>query len=58
MDSNLQILSKEIDKLRSKLYQLILSKSLTDNEVVNYSQELDKLLVKYHNVRKLLKRVA
>lgn len=58
MDSNLEVLVNEIDELRNKLYQLILNKALTDSEVVTYSQELDKLLVKYHNTRKLLRKAA
>lgn len=58
MDSNLELLITEIDELRNKLYQLILYRSLTDDKVVTYSQKLDKLLVKYHDARKLLQKVA
>ena len=58
MDSSLELLIGEIDKLRNKLYQLILYRSLTDDKVVTYSQELDKLLVKYHNAQKLLAKAA
>lgn len=58
MDYNLELLISEIDELRNKLYQLILYRSLTDDKVVTYSQKLDKLLVKYHNARKLLKQAA
>lgn len=58
MDSSLKVLVSRIEDLRNKLYQLILYRSLTDDKVVTYSQELDKLLVKYHNAQKLLTKAA
>lgn len=58
MNYNLNLLVSEIDELRNKLYQLLLYNSLTDDKVVTYSQKLDKLLVEYHNARKLLKKAS
>lgn len=40
-------LINKIESLRNKLHFLILIKELTDIEVVDCSQELDKLLVQY-----------
>lgn len=58
MNYNLDFLISEIDNLRNKLHELLLSNSLTDDNVITYSQKLDKLLVDYHNARKLLKKVS
>lgn len=42
-------MNKQIELLRNKLEMLIAEKnSLVDNEVVSVSQELDKLIIKYH----------
>jgi hypothetical protein len=40
-------LRDNIERLREQLCFLILSKELIDIEVINCSQELDKLLVEY-----------
>lgn len=40
-------LRDKIERLREQLCFLLLSKELTDIEVVNCSQELDKLIVQY-----------
>lgn len=40
-------LRDKIERLREQLCFLILNKELTDIEVVNCSQKLDKLLVQY-----------
>ncbi|MHC1684588.1 MAG: aspartyl-phosphate phosphatase Spo0E family protein [Clostridiaceae bacterium] len=41
-------LTIKIKNLRNNLHFLILNKGLTDNEVLSCSQELDKLIVEYH----------
>lgn len=40
-------LRDEIERLREQLCFLLLSKELTDIEVVTYSQKLDELLAQY-----------
>lgn len=50
MNPEIKILNLEIDKARTMLYKLTNNKSLTDSNVVFYSQKLDKLLNKYHEL--------
>jgi hypothetical protein len=49
---NNSIYSDKIEKLREHLYKLISIKPICDKEVVQYSQELDKLLNTYNNLNK------
>jgi hypothetical protein len=50
MNRELKILNIEIDKVRSTLYKLTSSRSLTDTVVVLYSQKLDRLLNRYNQL--------
>lgn len=50
----LQILIENIEKLRNLLYSLASNKRLTDQSVVDCSQQLDKLLIEYEKCRKKL----
>lgn len=55
MEINISILTEKIEKLRTMLYNLINSnKQLTDNKIVDCSQELDKLLSEYESCKKNL----
>lgn len=52
MEYKLQILIDNIEKLRNLLYNLLTSnKRLTDENIVDCSQQLDKLLVEYEKYR-------
>lgn len=44
---DIQILNKEINNLKQILYTLIDEKKLTDENVVECSQKLDKLILEY-----------
>ncbi|MCT8977642.1 aspartyl-phosphate phosphatase Spo0E family protein [Clostridium sp. CX1] len=52
---DIKILDKEIDNLKELLYRLLDSNSLTNENVVNYSQKLDKLIVEYQKHRDFVK---
>jgi len=44
------LLDEQIESLRSKLNEAISGKkSLSENEIIEYSQKLDKLIIKYYN---------
>lgn len=45
-------LLKQIEWLRRKLNDFAISRSLVDQEVVNLSQRLDRLLNQYHGIKK------
>lgn len=52
MEYKLQILIDNIEKLRNLLYNLLTSNNgLTDENVVDCSQQLDRLLVEYEKYR-------
>ncbi|GLC32148.1 aspartyl-phosphate phosphatase Spo0E family protein [Clostridium omnivorum] len=52
MEYKLQILIDNIEKLRNLLYNLLTSNNrLTDEKVVDCSQQLDRLLVEYEKYR-------
>ena len=47
---NILSLDEQIESLRSKLNEAISSKkTLNENEILEYSQKLDKLIIKYYN---------
>jgi len=52
MDFTLEALKEKIEFIREVLLKLISYKELTDNSVVNCSQELDTLLTEYEKLKK------
>lgn len=54
MEIKLQILIENIEKLRHLLNNLTSHEHLTDKNVVDCSQQLDKLLVEYEKCRRNL----
>jgi len=52
MDFTLEPLKEKIEFIREALLKLISYKELTDNSVVNCSQELDGLLTEYEKLKK------
>ncbi|WP_446899576.1 Spo0E family sporulation regulatory protein-aspartic acid phosphatase [Clostridium sp. LBM24168] len=51
MNNNLKELEMQITKLKENLYMLIQHNNLTDYEVVQCSEELDKLILKYQKLK-------
>lgn len=49
---NMVILNREINNLRERLYALITCNKLTDENVVECSQKLDKLILEYQKHKK------
>ncbi|MBV4418131.1 aspartyl-phosphate phosphatase Spo0E family protein [Clostridium tyrobutyricum] len=47
MEKNLNNLNLEINQLKSVLYELMKTGTLTDKKVVQCSMELDELILKY-----------
>lgn len=58
MNFELAVLILKIEHYRNALYSLISSNNLTDPNVVLCSQELDKLLTRYEEVRTYIKSAA
>ncbi|MGG7162130.1 aspartyl-phosphate phosphatase Spo0E family protein [Clostridium ihumii] len=50
MNVDAKILQEKIDYYKSILNSLVLKNSITDNEIVNYSQMLDKYIVEYQKL--------
>ena len=51
MDNQLEILSRDIERLKKKLNELVETKELTDPEVIEISQKLDVLLDEYDRLK-------
>jgi len=52
MEIKIRLLKERIEYIRDRLVNLINSRALTDIEVVDCSQQLDKLLTEYENTIK------
>jgi hypothetical protein len=50
---DLKILNKEINNVKESLYILMTDNKLTDTNVVECSQKLDKLILEYQKYEKL-----
>jgi hypothetical protein len=49
---NLKELMRQIEALRNYMYELIRQKKLHDPEILEVSQQLDELLIKYYELLK------
>lgn len=49
---NLEELMRQIEELRNYMYGLIRQKKLNDPEILEVSQQLDRLLIKYYRLLK------
>ncbi|MBU3181153.1 aspartyl-phosphate phosphatase Spo0E family protein [Clostridium psychrophilum] len=58
MNIKLQIITKELESLRTILHFLLDFKKPTDKMVVSCSQQLDEIIVKYQKVKATSEKVA
>jgi hypothetical protein len=58
MNIKLQIITKELESLRTILHFLLNFKKPTDKMVVSCSQQLDEIIVKYQKVKATSEKVA
>lgn len=52
MNIDLKILDLEINYLKETLYMLLNCKKITNTDVIQCSEELDKLILEYEKIRK------